>query len=246
MIIINTLTIMKALLTIIFLAAVTTGSFAQSKNSLNKSLDANFALGDQQGSFAVLFLRNFSVLKSKKLEIGIGGRATSYIGLNQYFITAPATITSGSTSPLIFFQDINNKNIDSLIVKSAANTSINAAVSFTYKFSPKFNLGFNIDLIGVSFGGSSTANYRNGAVGKNTTASPANFNLLLISDNDLGSLNSEFYGRYNFNEKWGIKFGLQFLFTEFKTETKVQTFPQENDRFRNKSYLPSIGVTYRF
>ena len=237
---------MKLLASLLFASCVLFESFAQSKNQFNKSLDANFALGDQQGSLAILFLRNFSVLKSKRLEIGIGGRATSYLGLNQYFITAPAIITSGSTSPLIFFQDINPKNIDSLIVKSAANTSINAAVSFVYKFSSKFNLGFNIDLIGVSFGGSSAANYRNGAVGKTTTASPANFNLLLVSDNDLGSLNSEFYGRYNFNEQWGVKVGFQFLFTEFKTETKVQTFPQQNDRFRNKSFLPSIGVTYRF
>jgi hypothetical protein len=237
---------MKPATIITFFLLVTIQSYAQEKKVPSKSIDANFALGDQQGSVAVLFLRNFKLLKSKKLEIGFGGRATSYLGLNQYFITAPSTITSGSTSPLIFFQDIIDKNIDTLIVKSAANTSINAAISFNYRFSTKFNLGFNIDLIGVSFGATSAANYRNGLIGKNTSASPANLNLLLISDNDLGSLNSEFYGRYNFNETWGLKFGLQFLFTEFKTETKVQTLPQENDRFRNKSLLPSIGVTYKF
>jgi hypothetical protein len=238
---------MKPFLAFFIASLVTlTVSAQQKKNPFNKSLDANFAIGNQEGSLAVLFLRNFSVLKNKKLEIGIGGRATSYVGSNQYYVTAPSIITSGSISPLIFFQEINNQNIDSVIIKSAVTTSINAAVSFNYKFSSKLNVGFNIDLVGISFGGSSSANYRNGAVLKNTTASPANFNALLISDNDLGSLNSEFYGRYNFNEKWGVKVGLQFLFSEFKTATKVQTFPQENDRFRYKSYLPSVGVTYRF
>jgi hypothetical protein len=238
---------MKQLLTFFIVTLFTLAASAQRKTStnFNKSIDANFAVGDQEGSLAVLFLRNFSVLKNKKLAIGIGGRATHYIGSNQYYITAPANITSGSTSPLIFFKEINTQNIDSVNIKSAAHTSLNAAVSFTYKFTPKFDIGFNIDLVGVSFGGKSSAKYTNGSVSKNVDASPANFNLLLISDNDLGSLNSEFYGRYNFNERWGVKIGVQFLFSEFKTTTKVQTFPEENDRFRYKSFLPSVGVSFR-
>jgi len=61
-----------------------TVSAQQKKTPFNKSLDANFAIGNQEGSLAVLFLRNFSVLKNKKLEIGIGGRVTSYVGLTQY------------------------------------------------------------------------------------------------------------------------------------------------------------------
>ncbi len=221
-------------------------SFAQEKSLMKRSLNASLALGDQQGSLSFLALRNYTVAKSKNFEMGFGARFTSYIGLNQYFVTAPAQLTSGSTSPFILFRDNINGNLDSIIVKSAATHSLNAAINFGYKISKKIQLGFNIDLIGFSFGKTSTANYINGNKGNNTTASPTAFNLLLVSDNDRGSLNSEFYGSYFFNKKWGVKLAAQFLFTEYTSAVKVQTFPQENDRFRNKSLLASIGVTYKF
>ena len=78
-----------------------------------------------------------------------------------------------------------------------------------------------------------------------TSASPTPFNILLVSDNDRGSLNSEFYGKYLLNEKWAVKLGAQFLFTEYTTQTKVQQFPQANDRFRNKPLLLCVGVRYK-
>jgi hypothetical protein len=71
---------------------------------------------------------------------------------------------------------------------------------------------------------------------------PTAFNVLLISDNDHGTLNSELYAKYYFNEDWGIKIGAQFLFTEYTTDTEVQQFPEPNDRFRNKSLMLAIGV----
>jgi hypothetical protein len=105
--------------------------------------------------------------------------------------------------------------------------------------------GFNIDLIGFSFGGSKKGNYINGFEGGMENASPTEFNILLISDNDNGSLNSELYLKYYWNEKWGAKLGAQFLFTEYTTHTEIQQFPEPNDRFRNKSLMVAFGVTYK-
>jgi long-subunit fatty acid transport protein len=50
------------------------------------------------------------------------------------------------------------------------------------------------------------------------------------------------------NDKWGVKLGFQYLFTEYTTDTKVQTTPdgQKNDRFRSKGRGISLGVTYSF
>ena len=76
-------------------------------------------------------------------------------------------------------------------------------------------------------------------------AKPTSFNILLISDNDRGSLNSELYGKYYWNEKWGVKLAAQFLFTEYTTDTEVQQFPEPNDRFRNKSLLIAAGISYK-
>jgi hypothetical protein len=106
-------------------------------------------------------------------------------------------------------------------------------------------LRFNIDAIGFSFGKDVKGNYINGAQGSMESANPAAFNLLLISDNDKGSLNSELFARYLLNDKWAVKGGIQFLFTEFTTDSEVQQFPEPNDRFRNKSLMFSAGVSYK-
>ncbi|MEN9598311.1 MAG: hypothetical protein RL596_622 [Bacteroidota bacterium] len=79
------------------------------------------------------------------------------------------------------------------------------------------------------------------------TAKPTGFNLLLISDNDLGSLNSELFIRYKINNKWSIRGGTSFLFNEYKTNTKVQVQNGiENDRFRYKSLYGLVALSYHF
>lgn len=72
-------------------------------------------------------------------------------------------------------------------------------------------------------------------------ASPAPFNVLLVSDNDRASLNSEIYLLYFINEKFAVKLGAQFLFTEYTTSYPVQTYLSGNDRFRNKSLMLIVG-----
>jgi hypothetical protein len=107
-----------------------------------------------------------------------------------------------------------------------------------------------IDAIGFSFGKKQSAVYygNNFATGVPVTAKPTGFSLLLISDNDKGSLNSELFARYRWNDSWGVKLGFQFFFAEYTTDTKVQTTPGggTNDRFRKKMAGAGIGITYNF
>jgi hypothetical protein len=208
-------------------------------------VDATFAVGSSQGSFSLLYGHDWRMGKSQKFGIGIGGRFTTYLGQNQYYETAPAKITSGSTGPGAIFQDNIPANIDSLLVSSPQVNAVNVFISLSYQLTKRVLVGFNIDAIGFSFGGGQTCNYINGATGAITTASPSPFNLLLISDNDLGSLNSELYLKYEWKNRWSIKGGIQFLFTEYTTSTNVQTFPDANDRFRKKSLMAEVGISYR-
>ena len=220
-------------------------SFSQATSSTVNFADATLAVGNYQGSLAISYIHDWRLGAKRKLAIGLGGRLTSYFGQNQYFTTAPAKLTSGRSGPAIIFDNTIDANIDSLLVKSPQVNTINLCINFDYAFSQKLMVGLNIDAIGFSFGGKRQANYINGASGKITEGSPTAFNLLLVSDNDLGSLNSELYFKYFFSEKWGVKAGAQFLFTEYTTTTKVQTYPEENDRFRNKSLMFSLGVSYK-
>lgn len=212
--------------------------------SFSQLWETNFtgAIGKSEGSISAMVGNDWELWKSKKFAIGIGGRVTSYFGTKQYYITAPAELTSGSTGPGVIFKENIDENIDTFLIKSPQVNSINVFINLRYKFNEKLVVGFNIDAIGLSLGAQKSGNYINGVQTAEENSKPTAFNVLLISDNDRGSLNSELYGKYYLNDTWGIKLGVQFLFTEYTTDMEVQQFPEPNDRFRNKSLLFAFGM----
>jgi long-subunit fatty acid transport protein len=215
------------------LLSVAINSFSQDQKSVNY---AGFtgAFGSNQGSISVDYFHLWKLGKSKKIEVGLGGRFTSYFGTSQYFSSAPASLAA------------DKKKSDSLLLQSPQVNALNLAISLGYRISPKFGVGFNIDAAGFSFGSKKEGSYINGNQGQAMSAKPTSFNILLVGNNDKGSLNSEFYIRYFFKEKFAVKLAYQYLFTEYTTETEVQQVPEANDRFRNKTSLFSLGVTKQF
>lgn len=207
-----------------------------------KQFDITGAVGSYEGSLSAMYTYAWQLGAKKKFELGIGARFTSYIGQNQYYITAPAKLTSGSTGPLVIFKENIAANIDTFLIQSPQVNALNVAMHLGYQINSRFAMGFNIDAIGFSVGGNQAGSYINGVFGQQEQAKPTAFNLLLISDNDLGTLNSELFVKYQLKEKWGVKGGLQFLFTEYTTQTKVQQLPEPNDRFRDKSLLIAFGI----
>jgi hypothetical protein len=232
-----------ALLALVWISLSASPAWGQ---SYTRSLETTLAGNGSQGAGSLAFLLTHASGTSRRFEWGVGLRLTSYIGQNQYYETAPARLTSGQTGPQVIFVDNIINNIDTLLIHHPQVNSLNIYLSFRFRLAKRWHAGFNIDAAGLSWGGSRSGNYINGPSGAAVTAQPTTFNLLLISDNDLGSLNSEFFVHYQFNNTWGIKAGATFLFTEYTTHTSVQTFPEPNDRFRKKSFLPSLGITYTF
>ncbi|MBK8608738.1 MAG: hypothetical protein IPL84_01970 [Chitinophagaceae bacterium] len=206
------------------------------------------AIGSSQGSGSLAYVHNWKYGKHKRLELGLGAKFTSYFGSNLYFTTAPAKLTSGKTDPTVLFSDDIEENIDSVLFPKAQSNFLNITLNLGYNLSKKFYVGFTIDAIGFSFGKKQSGTYygNNFATGVPVTAKPTPFNVLLISDNDRGSLNSELFVRYKWNDSWGVKLGFQFLFMEYTTNGEVQTTPggDKNDRFRKKMPGVGIGVTY--
>lgn len=116
-----------------------------------------------------------------------------------------------------------------------------------YHFTPKLYGGINIDVIGFSFGQKSSAILTsNGNTQTDPASKPSAFNLLLTGDHDKGSLNSEFFVRYQLGKQWSVKALYQFIFVEYKTEQIVQVAPDgtEIDRFRNKANNLGLGIVY--
>jgi long-subunit fatty acid transport protein len=236
---------MKKLLAVGVVLFFTGVAYAQKKATVNDNLSFTAAIGAGDFSTAFGYQHMWQVGKKNKLGLGVGAKLTNYFTSKKYYTTAPAKLTSGKTGPAVFFAENIPANIDSVLLNKSQVNALNLSLNITYKISKKFMAGFSIDAIGFSFGAKQNGTYfANSGAGTVTSGKPTGFNALLISDNDLGSLNSDFYAQYSPNNKWGIKAGFQFLFTEFTTATEVQTTPSgiKNDRFRYKSGALAIGV----
>ena len=213
-------------------------------NKFNNNFDVDFSTSASQSSVALAWSHLHPISKSKKFKIGYGIRFTTQTGKNLYYSTAPAKLTSKQSGPQVLFSPIYNENIDSFFTPTSKNNSLNLSINLQYTISKKFDVGFNIDAVGLSFGKSVTGkyiSYQSKETNSAQTAKPTSTNLLLVSDNDLGMLNSELYGKYKLNKKWSIKFGATFLFTEYTTTNKLRL---NNDRWRNKSLMGMVGISY--
>lgn len=183
--------------------------------------------------------------KKGKFNIGYGIRFTSAFQSKQDFVTAPAILTSGVANPTAMFRENILANFDTLHLHKSSVNTLNAVIHLQYNFNSKFEAGFNIDGVGFSFGKKREGTYTSSIypAGKTTTqtAKTTPFNVLLISDNDIGSLNSELYARYWVTPKIALRAGATFIFAEYTTDKKLSL---DNDRFRNKSWQALLAVTF--
>ena len=230
---------------IILLLFITSTAFSQ--NEFTKpayknghTFDATVSGGAYriQGTLSWSHLHGFGK-KEQRFKVGYGLRYSSFFGSNLFYTTAPAKYTSGEAK------------IDTLSLIDAQVNALNISLHLQYTLFKKLDLGFNIDAIGFSFGAeqqgsilSSSLDTSNPPVAK---AKPSAFNLLLIGNNDKGSLISEFYVRYWINSKWAIKGGFNYFFSEYTTE-KPLSFNNGtvvNDRYRNKSSMGFLSVSFK-
>lgn len=181
-----------------------------------------------------------SIGKSKKrFKVGYGIRYTSYFAKNQNYTTAPAKYANTPA------------DVDTLLVGSPQLNAFNATIHLQYSVTKKLDLGFNIDLIGFSFGWKREATVISSSydLGQPSLVyvRPVAFNLLLVGNNDKGTLNSEFYARYWVTPRFAIKAAYTYLFTDYRTyvELAFNNGAIENTRYRLKSGLATIAVSWR-
>lgn len=211
----------------------------------SRYLDVTMGIGSSLFNTSLSYHYAWKSGAKQRLELGVGLRASLNYATGKYFITAPARLVKGESGPQALFKESIPANIDSLELPIAKVSSINVMLSVKYQVSKKFAAGFNIDVIGISFGARQSGTYINGSTSNPAYASPSPFNLLLVGENDLGSLNSEFYAAYSINERLTVKLGAQHVFMEFTTDTKVQQFPEPNDRFRITPTMVCAGMALR-
>lgn len=243
---------MKKIFVCLLLSLVSINSFSQGYETSYKTTDLALAAGKGFSS-AMSFTQMFGVAKSYRFKIGYGVRLSSFWANDIQTRTAPASLTSGKASFAALVSEDIITNIDTFSLKKVQVNALNLSINLQYSLSQKLEAGINIDAIGFTFGSKQSGNLiakaskRTFVDGSTVSeAKPTNFNLLLVSDSDLGSLNSEVFLRYWLNDKIGIRGGLSFLFAEYTSDKKVAVANQQNDRWRYKSLLPMLAVSYKF
>ncbi|HEY9045842.1 MAG TPA: hypothetical protein VIN08_08100 [Ohtaekwangia sp.] len=206
--------------------------------------------GKFAGALAWNHLHGFGK-KQQRFKAGYGVRFTGFVAANKYYTTAPAKYTSTEQNLGTIFSKTLQENIDTITTATAATYSVNLAVYLQYTLRPRLDIGVNIDLLGFSFGSEKRFNILSSVYDAGQApvqqASPTSFNLLLTSDNDKGSLNSEFYIRYWLTEKIGIRAGYTFLFSEYRTKQNLSFDNGRimNDRYRYKAAMALVAVTFK-
>ncbi len=236
---------MRKLLSSLAFILILQASNAQ-KNSFWQA-DASLQFGKNNLVVSEQLSFNWYVGKKQKLFLGAGLRMNSFFGSNANFTTADATLSRGKTGLGAFFSPKKNETIDTVTIGSSSAFSLNLGFYAGYAINENWTVGANIDLLGFSVGANANGNYISNGVSTPTKAKPSNGNVLLVGDNDLGSLNSQFYVRYRFNAHWSATLSAGIMHTEVLTENKVQNINGiSNDRFRNEVMNFGVGVGYRF
>jgi hypothetical protein len=188
--------------------------------------DVAGGVGDGIFTGAFSWSQTHGINSSNKLRIGYGVRFSAFGGNNLTYITAPAHLTS----------DV--ETIDSLHVNNAMTMGVSATINLEYAFNEKLTFGFNIDAVGLGLGPATDATFESSIATEemllSQSASPTSLNLLLVGDNDIGHLKSEFYVAYALSEKTMIRAGLDMTFSEYTTANKLT---HDNDRFRYKAMM---------
>lgn len=240
------------MLKIIFFSIIALSSLqcrAQAPASAMKSnhfFDGILSLGGNKVAGCLAWSHLHGIGKKKqKLKLGYGVRFTNFTGSDQNYTTAPAKIVKDVSGPAALVRPVKPENIDTLFFTKAQVNAINTSFHIQYSFTNRLDVGFNIDLIGFSFGRSRAATLQSTDRPNNLStmqeARPTSFNILLGAENDIGTLNSEFYGKYWVTKRLAVKLGFSHLFTEY---TSKNTLPMDNDRFRNISNLILLGVSF--
>jgi hypothetical protein len=243
---------MKTLFSVtLFLLSYLTGTGQQHYRE-NILFDLAVSVSSKRFATAVSATHFSRALKGiPNLQVGYGVRVTTFVGANQHYTTAPSKYTSPIQNLGTIFSKTLVENIDTIVTATSVSYSLNTAVHIHYTFHRKLSAGFNIDVAGISVGPKKEFNVISNVFDAGQSpvvaGSPTRFNLLLTSDNDIGSLNSEFYVQVAVSNRIGLRAGYTFLFSEYTTEQKL-SFDNariNNDRYRHKAGMLLMALSYR-
>lgn len=170
--------------------------------------------------------------KRKQWHLGYGLRLSSYLGeKNRNYVSA---------DPDLYRVDAKT---DTLTIANPQQNNFALFITGTYRIKDRFELGFNLDLLGYTFGGDQTAKFlgNNSRTPIVTNASVGFVSITKYDKYDIGFVKSEFMVGYWLNEKWMARAGFSTFITEYRTDRELQ---EGNDRFKAFDFVPFIAIRY--
>jgi hypothetical protein len=222
----------------LFVVFSTVFSFAQREHHA----DIAYSFGENSNTFSGNVVKNFKVLKSEKLHLGVGARAGYFQGKDVSYLTAPAKHKK------------SKDGIDTVIVSKPMFISVGLTLNASYHFTPQWSVGCNVDAIGFTFGKKKDSDFYPSLASQNEDPArkkltneqvkPSQNNFLLLGNNNKGTLYSEVFARYRYQERYSLKVGYSFITTEYSSKNRIGH--DNNYRFRNTSGQIMIGFGYSF
>ena len=198
-----------------------------------KRIGITGAFGEGATSATLGFSHLYGFGSSRRFKLGYGVRLSSFFGSDREFTAAPPDLASEDNPQYFIVNDNSQLN------------AINLGLYTDYSITENVLIGFNIDLVGFSFGAEKEGVVEPTLVGIGITdtAKPTSFNALLVGNNDLGTLNSEFWIGYRIASNIMVRGAFSYLFTEYTTDGEYE---DDNDRFRYKAAQGAVGISYTF
>ncbi len=207
------------------------------KHKAQSFLELGYGLNGDAAVLSTGYYRHWKLSQTKKvwqhIYIGTGARFNSFGGKDIYLVSSKAGIYKTTDE-------------DSILAPAPAIYSVNTFLNIGYQITPKLQAGFDIDVIGLSFGPNGSPTFISNGQEQTIKVNPTPINTLGINASNIGSLLSNIYVRYNITSRWGLCLSSQKTYAEIKTEEVLQTEPTTNQRFRYVSRLVGLGVSYHF
>ena len=165
-------------------------------------------------------------LFNRRLAVGLGVRTTLANSGSRVYHTAETKFAATDQDQLL-----------------AQNLAIgNGALYFTIegRVYRRFGIGFNIDLVGYSFGRNYPANYGADGAGPPVSVNGNQYSLLLTTKNDHGFLHAEVYVSYKVGNRVQLRAGL--AHQNLELQLSQEPINPGHDRFRQYISSGFVGV----
>ncbi|MCB9251091.1 MAG: hypothetical protein H6605_01365 [Flavobacteriales bacterium] len=224
--------------TVFLLIFGTTLVYGQRENHL----DLSFANGSSINTLSVNVVKNFKLLKSERLRLGVGGRGGYLFGTTTEYYTAPAK------------HNKSKDGIDTLFAAKPQFFSFNISFNAEFVITPAISICGNLDFAGFTFGKKREVEFRPGLLAQNEDAprealnnagvKPMRNNIYLTGNYNKGTLISEVFLRITPVERVSLKAGISNSISEYASQNRIGY--KDNYRFRNSSIQWVFGIGWNF